>query len=100
MYAEPVHKIHDVRGEANAHGHVADGVFQDEIPANDPCDQLAHGGVGVGVGAARDRDHRCQLGIAKAGESADDGHQHDGEGQCGASPRAAGQGVMVHQVIE
>ena len=72
MPAEPVEHVDQVRGEAHAHRHVADGVFQDQVPADDPGDQLAHGGVGVGVGAAGDGDHRRQLGVAQRGERADD----------------------------
>ena len=78
-----------VRGEADADGHVADGVFEDEVPADDPGDQLAHGGVGVGVGAAGDGDHRGQLGVAEAGEGADDGDQDERERERGAGAGAA-----------
>ena len=76
MPAEPVEGRGHVRGKANADGHVADRVFQDKVPADDPRDQLAHGGVGIGVGAARDGDHRSQLGVAKSGEGANDCHQN------------------------
>ena len=48
----------------------ADGVFEHQVPADDPRHQLAHRRVGVGVGAARDRNHRRELGVAEAGERA------------------------------
>ena len=70
-----------MRGETHAHGHVADGVFQDQVPADDPGDELAHRGIGVGVGAAGDRDHRRQLGIAQRGEAADNRDQHQRQRQ-------------------
>ena len=100
MQAKPIHEIDDVGRKADAHGHVADGVLQDEIPADDPGDQFAHGGVGVGVGAAGNGNHRRQFGIAEPGEGADDRHQHDGKGQGRPGPGAACQGVVVHQVVQ
>ena len=69
MPAKPVEGRDHVRGEADADRHVADGVFEDQVPADDPGDQLAHGGVGVGVGAAGDGDHGRQLGVAERGEA-------------------------------
>ena len=77
MPAEPVEQINEMRGEADADRHVADGIFEDEVPADDPRDELAHGRVGVGVGAACDRDHRRQFGIAERGEGADDRNQDE-----------------------
>ena len=100
MHAEPIHEVNDVGGEADADRHVADGIFQDEIPTDDPGDQLAHGGIGVGVGAAGDGNHRRQLCVAEPGEGADDRHQHDGKSQRRSCARPACQGVVVHQVIE
>ena len=97
MQAQPVEQIDDVRGEADADAHVGEGVFEDEVPADDPRDQLAHGGVGVGVGGAGDGDHAGQLGVAEAGERADDGDQHqrerDGWARAGTA-RDGAAGVM------
>ena len=76
MPAEPVEHVHQMRGEAHAYRHVADRIFQNQVPADDPCDQLTHGRVGVGIGAARDRDHGRQFGVTQRGEAAHDGHQH------------------------
>ncbi len=47
---EPVEQIDDVSGEADGDAHVGEGVLEDEVPADDPRDELAEGGVGVGVG--------------------------------------------------
>ncbi len=100
MDTEPVHEVHDMGGEADADRHVADGVFQDEVPTDDPGDQFTHGGVSVGVGAASDGDHRGQFGIAEAGEGADNGYQHDRKCEGWSGSGAAGEGVVVHQVVQ
>ena len=44
---------------------VADGVLEDQIPADDPGDQLSERRVRVGVRASRLRDHRRQLRVAQ-----------------------------------
>ena len=79
----------DAQGVAHEAGHVArpahrdggrpDRVFEHEIPADDPGDELAHRGVGVGVGRARHRDHASELAVAHAREGAAD--RRDGEGE-------------------
>ena len=58
----------------------ADGVLEHQVPADDPRDQLAHRRVGVGVGAARDRDHRRELGVAQSGEGAAEAGDDEGQG--------------------
>src|SRR5438874_117794 len=52
------------------HGDVADGVLEDQVPPDDPRDQLSQGRIRVGVGAPRLRDHGGQLGVAQTGERA------------------------------
>ncbi len=99
MPAKPVERRGHVRRKTDANGHVADCVFQDQVPADDPRDQLAHGGVGVGVGAAGDGDHRGQLGIAQPGERADDRHQDQRKRQrrtCAGAPKRR---RVMHDVI-
>ena len=73
MDAEPVHQIDDVCGEADADAHVAEGVFEDQVPADDPGHELAESGVGIGVRRAGDGDHGGDFGVAEAGEGANDG---------------------------
>src|SRR5206468_32160 len=63
MDAEPVQQVDEVLRKADADGHVADGVLENEIPADDPGDEFAHGGVGVRVGAARDGNHGGKFGV-------------------------------------
>ena len=61
-----------------------DQVLEDEVPTDDPRDELAHRGVRVGVGAASDGDHRGHLRVAKAREGRRDG----GRRRTRARPRA------------
>ena len=58
MNAETAEHADEIARPADRHRGRADGVFQDQVPADDPGDQLAHRGVGVSVRAARNRNHR------------------------------------------
>ncbi len=69
----------DVAGPTDGDRGGAHGVLEHQVPADDPGQQLAHGGVGVGVGAAGDRDHGGELAVAQAGEGAADGRHHEGQ---------------------
>src|SRR5271155_5117529 len=100
MQAEPIEQGDHVGGETYADGHVAYGVFQDEVPADDPGDELAHGGVGVSVGAAGNGDHGGQLGVTDGGKSADDGHQDERKRDRGARSGAAEGSRVVDEVFE
>ena len=91
VQAEPVQQVDDVRGKTHADTHVGAGVLQNQIPADDPGDELAESGVGVGVSRAGNRNHRRELGITKAGERADEGHQDHGDGDGGTGAGAAGE---------
>src|SRR6266576_6079168 len=42
MHAEPIQQTDNMRGKSDAHGHVTDSIFENEVPANDPGDELAH----------------------------------------------------------
>ncbi len=72
VQAEPVQQVDHVGGKAHADGHVGAGVFEDQIPADDPGDELAQGGVGVGIGRAGNGNHGREFGVAEAGERADE----------------------------
>src|SRR5579871_3925645 len=87
-------------GEADADGHVADGVLEDEVPADDPGDEFAHGGVGVGVSAAGNGDHRGEFGVADGSKAADDRDEDEGKGDGGSGAGAAEAGGMMNQVFE
>ena len=56
-------------------------IFEDQERAHDPGGELADRGIAVGVSGPRNRQGRGQLGVAQAGEGADDpgddvGEQH------------------------
>ncbi len=100
---EVVAQILQIGREAHRHRHVRDGVFEDQIPADDPGEDLAQDRVGVGVGAAGDGNHRGQFGVAERREAAGDRHQQERKGD-GRARRPAGPlrtGVRaVEQQIE
>ena len=60
---------------------VADGVLEDEIPADDPRDQLAERGVRVRIRTARLRNHRRELRVAERGQRAHRAEQNEGQDQ-------------------
>ena len=94
MMPNPRDERLEVVGPADRDGDVADGVLDDQVPADDPGDELAERGVGVGVGAAGDRHHRRELGVAERGEAAGDGGEDEREDQRGpgAGPRGVAGG--------
>ncbi len=100
MDAKPVEEVYQVSGEAHADAHVAESVFENQIPADDPGDQLAEGGVGVGVSRAGNGNHGGQFGVTEAGEDADDGHQHQRERQRRPCAGTACHGRVVDEVVE
>ena len=100
MQAEPIEQVDDVGGEADADAHVGAGVFEDQVPADDPCDELAEGGVGVGVSRAGDGNHGGQLGIAKAGERANEGHQNHGKRNGRTRAGTAGKRGVGDDVVD
>ena len=100
MNAKPVEQGDGVRRESNRHRHVGEGVFEDQVPADDPRDKLAERGIGVGVGRAGDGNHRREFGVAEAGEAADDGDENQRQRQRGSSAGTARERGVVHDVIE
>ncbi len=77
--AEALQHVVEVARPSGRDGGGGEAVFQDQVPGDEPGDELAERGVGVGVGRARDRDHRGQLGVAHGGEGADHPRQQEGE---------------------
>ena len=57
-------------------------VLKHQVPTDDPRGEAAERGIGVGIGAARKRDHRRKLGVAKprehATDASDNKRDHDG----------------------
>ena len=87
----PAHAVHQdakVLAPRDAHRQCRHGIFQHQVPADNPRHQFAHRQVRIGVGAARDGNHRGKLGVAEAREGAGDGREHktqrDGRSGMGA----------------
>ena len=72
------------------HRGAAHGVFEDQVPADDPGEDFAQRGVGIGVGAAGHGGHGGELGVAQGGQGA--AHAGDGIGQDHARPGIQGRG--------
>ena len=99
--SEPVQQSHHVRREPHAHAHVRERILEDQVPADDPRDQLAHRRVGVGVRRPRNRDHRRQLRVAEPRERAHDRHQHQRQAPAPDPRRAAPPSpCAVMQIVE
>src|SRR6185369_4274783 len=49
--SKPRYKRFEIIRPADRDSDVTDGVFNDQIPADDPCDEFAERRVGIGVGA-------------------------------------------------
>ena len=72
-----VHEDGQILAPRYAHGDGGHGIFQHEVPADDPRHEFAHGGIGIGVGTAGNGEHRGELGIAQSGKAAGDGGEHE-----------------------
>ena len=79
--------VDEVAGPADRHGRRAERVLEDQVPADDPGDELAERRVSVGVGGACDRHARGELGIAERGEHARQARQDHGDDDCGTGVR-------------
>ena len=69
----------EIAGPAVGHGGGGHPVFQDQIPADDPGDQLAEGRVAVAVGAAAAAHGGGEFGIGQGREGAGDSGDDEGE---------------------
>ena len=59
----------DVARPADGNRDGSDGVFEDEIPSDDPSEEFPQCGVAVRVSTARHRNKRRELAVAQGGES-------------------------------
>ena len=66
----------EVTRPGNRHGDVANGVFENQIPADDPSEEFAQGGVGVGIGRAGHGHHRGEFRVTERRESTGDERNH------------------------
>jgi hypothetical protein len=67
---QDVQQFDEVVAPSRGHGAGAHGVFQRQVPTDDPGEQLAQRGVRVGVRAARQRNHGGEFRVAQAGKGA------------------------------
>ena len=81
--ADPLQQRIEVVAPRNRDRDVADRVLEDQVPADDPCDQLAERRVRIDIGAARLRNHRGQLRVAESGERARGAQQDEREHERG-----------------
>ena len=73
----------EVVGPAGGYGAGAHGVFQREIPPDDPGDEFAEGGVGVGIGGPGERNHGGEFGVAETREGAAETGENKGQHERG-----------------
>ena len=65
-------QAHEIAGPAGSNGSGTEGVFEYQVPADDPGDQLAEGGIAIGVSGPGDGNNGGELRIAKPGKGAGD----------------------------
>ncbi len=82
-HTEAAHERSEVTAPCHGDSDVPHGVLEDQIPANDPGNQFAQGGVGIGVGAAGLRNHSGQFRVAEGSQPAHHSQQNEREDQCG-----------------
>ena len=80
-YVEQLYKVIGPAGRYRAGPH---GVFQRQIPADDPGEEFAHRRIGIRIGAARQWDHRGKLGVTQGGEGASEPGEDEGQHQPGS----------------
>jgi hypothetical protein len=72
MQVKHIEKRHEIAAPPDRNRRAGHHVFEYQVPADEPGDDLAERGVAVGVGAAAYRHHRRKFGVAQAGEHAAD----------------------------
>ncbi len=69
--------VRAVTRPAEGHHAIADRILHEQIPSDDPRDDLSEGGVGISVGTATDRYRRCKFGVAQSGKETSDCRQKE-----------------------
>src|SRR6266581_4616883 len=86
---QAVAELDEITGPAHRDGHVADGIFQNEVPTNNPRDNFAKCRVGIRVGRSGHRNHRRELGVTKRSERASDASYDERSRNGGTCTRAS-----------
>ena len=76
---EPAEHAIEVFAPGNGDGGRAYGIFEHQIPADDPGDELTHGGIGISVSAPRNRNHRSKFRVTETGKGATDASENKSE---------------------
>ena len=76
--AESMEERAEVPRPSHRHGRRAEEIFEHQIPADDPRDELAERRVAIGVRAAGDRNHRRELRVAESGEETARARENEG----------------------
>ncbi len=69
----------------------AKGIFEGQVPADDPCDKLAQSGIAVGVGRAGNGNDGGKLRVAQSCKRA--GQSGENEAECDCRPRMQCSGL-------
>ena len=69
LQMKDIQELDEVVRPAGGNRARAHGVFERQVPADDPGENFAQRGVGVGVGAAGQRNQRGEFGVAQTGET-------------------------------
>ena len=80
-----------VSGPADSDCHAGDAIFQNQVPAGQPCQKFSQGRIRIGIGASGDRNHRGKLRITEGSKGAGDSREN--EGQHDSRPRSWPVGI-------
>ena len=72
-----LHKAEDITAPSGGDGSRTEGILQDQIPADDPGENLAECGIAVGISRTGDGNQGCEFRVAESGENAGDSSQDE-----------------------
>src|SRR5680860_266496 len=100
MPAHTIQKTFKVSRPTDGYRYVADGIFQDQVPADDPCQNFAERGIGVRVGTSRNGNHRRKFRIAKCSKPTGDGGNHKTYGDSGPGTQGIFRSLSLIHISE
>src|SRR5688500_9869958 len=71
------HESGEIVAPRNRYCYVPDGVFDDQIPTDDPCEKLAEARVGICVGRTGHWNSGSEIRITERRESTSDGRKDE-----------------------
>ncbi|MBF8295406.1 MAG: hypothetical protein HW389_1951 [Bacteroidetes bacterium] len=84
---QSIKELMEVCCPCDRHRNIADGIFDDKVPPNDPGDNFAECRIGVCIRTSRDRHEGGKLGITKGAEPARNGGDDEREHHSGTCPK-------------